>query len=63
MEKKDEFIRVGSTYYKWVEQPLLDGSMVKKYIPWSIEALRQDYGKKFIAVLRSVETNRRIGSF
>ena len=49
MEKKDEFIRVGSTYYKWVEQPLLDGSMVKKYIPWSIEALRQDYGKKFIA--------------
>ena len=49
MDKKDAFIRVGSTYYKWVEQPLLDGSVVKKYIPWTLEALRQDYGKKFIA--------------
>ena len=49
MEKKIEFIRVGGTYYKWVEQPLLDGSTVKKFIPWTLESLRQDYGKKFIA--------------
>ena len=25
MEKKDEFIRVGTTYYKIVDQPLING--------------------------------------
>ena len=49
MEKKDEFIRVGTTYYKIVDQPLINGDTVKRRIPWSIEALRQDYSKNFIA--------------
>ena len=49
MEQNDEFIRVGTTYYKIVDQPLVNGETVKRRIPWSIEALRQDYGKNFIA--------------
>ena len=42
MEQNDEFIRVGTTYYKIVDQPLVNGETVKRRIPWSIEALRQD---------------------
>ena len=45
MEQNDEFIRVGTTYYKIVDQPLVNGDTVKRRIPWNIEALRQDYGK------------------
>ena len=42
---KEEFIRVGTTLYKIVEQPRLNGGYVKKRIAWNNETLRQDYGK------------------
>ena len=45
---KEEFIRVGTTLYKIVEQPRLSGGYVKKRIPWNNETLRQDYGKDYI---------------
>ena len=45
---KEEFIRVGTTLYKIVEQPRLNGGYVKKRIPWNNEPLRQDYGKDYI---------------
>ena len=51
METQDEFIRVGTSYYKTVYQPLMNGDSVKRRIPWSIEALRQDYSKGFIAAI------------
>lgn len=34
---KEEFIRVGTTLYKIVEQPRLNGGYVKKRIPWNNE--------------------------
>ena len=45
---KEEFILVGTTLYKIVEQPGLSGGYVKKRIPWNNETLRQDYGKDYI---------------
>lgn len=45
---KEKFIRVGTTLYKIVEQPRLNGGYVKKRIPWNNETLRQDYGKDYI---------------
>ena len=45
---KEEFIRVGTTLYKLVNQPRLNGGYVKKRIVWSNETLRQDYGKDYI---------------
>ena len=45
---KEVFIRVGTTLYKIVEQPRLNGGYVKKRIPWNNETLRQDYGKDYI---------------
>lgn len=49
--EKEEFIRVGTTLYKLVNQPRLNGGYVKKRIPWSVETLRQDYGKGFMATV------------
>ena len=48
---KEEFIRVGTTLYKLVNQPRLDGGYVKKRIVWNNETLRQDYGKHFLATV------------
>ena len=45
---KEEFIRVGTTLYKIVEQPKLNGGYVRKRIAWNNETLRQDYGKDYI---------------
>lgn len=45
---KEEFIRVGTTLYKVVDQPTITGGKVRKRIPWNMETLRQDYGKEFI---------------
>ena len=48
---KEEFIRVGTTLYKLVNQPRLNGGYVKKRIVWNNEILRQDYGKHFLATV------------
>ena len=48
---KEEFIRVGTTLYKLVNQPRLNGGYVKKRIVWNSETLRQDYGKHFLATV------------
>ena len=44
--EKEEFIRVGTTLYKLVNQPRLNGGYVRKRIVWNNETLRQDYGGK-----------------
>ena len=49
MEKKEEFIRVGTTLYKIVNQSRIDGGYVRKRIAWNSETLRQDYGKDYMA--------------
>ena len=51
---KEEFIRVGTTLYKIVEQPRLNGGYVKKRIPWNNETLRQDYARTTSAVFPSM---------
>ena len=46
---EDHFERIGTTYYKLVRQPNAAGQLVERSIPWTIEAIRQDYGKDFLA--------------
>lgn len=48
--ENEEFIRVGTTLYKLVNQPRLNGGYVKKRIVWNNETLRQDYGKPYFAI-------------
>lgn len=47
--EREEFIRVGTSLYKLVNQPRLNGGYVRKRIPWNAETLRQDSGKGFMA--------------
>ena len=49
--RKEEFIRVGTTLYKLVNQPRLNGGYVRKRIVWNNETLRQDYGKHYLATV------------
>ena len=48
---QEKFIRVGTTLYKIMNQPRINGGFVKKRIVWNNETLRQDYGKDFIATV------------
>lgn len=45
----DRFERIGTTYYKIVRQPNAAGQLIERSIPWTIEAIRQDYSKDFLA--------------
>ena len=49
--ENENFIRVGTTLYKIVNQPHISGGFVKKRIVWNNETLRQDYGKDFLATI------------
>ena len=46
---KEEYIRVGTTLYKVVNQPRINGGHTKKRVVWNNETLRQDYGKNYMA--------------
>lgn len=48
---KEEYIRVGTTLYKVVNQPRINGGHVKKRVVWNNETLRQDYGKDYMATV------------
>ena len=48
-ENGSPYLRVGTTIYKRVRQPLSSGRSIETLIPWNIETLRQDYGKDYIA--------------
>ena len=49
--QKEEFIRVGTTLYKLVDQPRLNGGYVRKRIVWNAETLRQDHGRDYLATV------------
>lgn len=49
LKNENPFVRVGTTLYKIVSQPRLNGGHVKKRIVWNNETLRQDYGKDYLA--------------
>ena len=53
---ENPFVRVGTTLYKIVSQPRLNGGHIKKRIVWNNETLRQDYGLSLIHILRAHET-------
>ena len=42
------YLRVGTTIYKRVQQPLSSGRSIETLLAWNIETLRQDFGKRWI---------------
>lgn len=73
IEMTDEYVRVGTTLYKIVFQPLINGTFAKRRVPLSMGTLHYDHGKDFIAsvpkydgfctVPSHVDYKRNIGSF
>ena len=44
-----DYIRVGTTYYKKIEKPLISKDSISMLIPWNIETLRSDFDKTAIS--------------
>ena len=43
------YLRVGTTIYKQVQQPLSSGRSIETLLAWNVETLRQDFGKDYLA--------------
>ncbi|WBL24006.1 DUF5906 domain-containing protein [Zunongwangia sp. HRR-M8] len=53
--KKQNYIRVGTNYYKLVRLPTISGDFNEILVPWSIETLRNDHGKAFIGKIKKYD--------
>ena len=49
--KEEEYMRVGTTLYKVVNQPCASGGYEKRRVTWNNSTLRQDYGKNYLATV------------
>lgn len=49
--KEKEYMRVGTTLYKVVNQPCASGGYEKRRVIWNNSTLRQDYGKNYLATV------------
>lgn len=49
MSKKIPYIRVGTTYYKIIEKPLISGDTTSVLVRWNRETIISDHGKTFLS--------------
>ena len=49
--KEEEYMRVGTTLYKVVNQPCASGGYEKRRVIWNNSTLRQDYGENYLATV------------
>ena len=45
------YLRVGTTIYKRVQQPLSSGRSIEILLAWNVETLRQDFGSDMFSAL------------
>lgn len=50
-----EYVRVATTYYKYVKFPLASGDEIEKRIPWNRETIVHDHGKEYIASIEKFD--------
>ncbi len=53
--EKMGFVRIGTNYYKMVEKPNTDGSKERKLIAWTVECIKADYGKDYVAKISKLD--------
>lgn len=53
--KDATYIRVGTTYYKLVQVPTIAGQFNEIIVPWTLETIRQDYGRSFIGSIKKFD--------
>lgn len=49
MNKKIPYLRVGTTYYKTIEKPLISGDKISILFRWNRETIISDYGKTYLS--------------
>ena len=49
MKNKIPYIRVGTTYYKIIEKPLISGDTTTVLVRWNRETIISDHGKAFLS--------------
>lgn len=47
----EPYLRIATSFYKRVKKPLVSGDKVETLIPWSVECIKQDHGKGFLATI------------
>lgn len=48
------YIRVRTSYYKKIQKPLLSGDFVESLSPWTLDVIKQDYGRKWIELFEKM---------
>ena len=48
---KDNYLRVGTSYFKKSLYPTLSGDRIEILLPWSPELIRQDHGKNALSLV------------
>lgn len=49
MSKKIPYLRVGTTYYKTIEKPLISGDKISILVRWNRETIISDHGKIYVS--------------
>ena len=49
MNKKTPYLRVGTTYYKTIEKPLISGDKISILVRWNRETIISDCGKNYLS--------------
>ena len=51
MSQKIPYIRVGTTYYKVIEKPLISGDKTSVLVRWNRETIVSDHGKSYVSTV------------
>ena len=51
MSEKIPYLRVGTTYYKIIEKPLISGDKISILVRWNRETIISDYGKTYLSLV------------
>jgi len=51
MSQKIPYIRVGTTYYKVIEKPLISGDKTSVLVRWNRETIISDHGKSYVSTV------------
>ena len=49
METTEQYIRIGTNFYKKVKKPLASGDLMVVLLPWSIDTIKLDHNKSFLS--------------
>lgn len=52
---KENYLRVGTSFFKKSLYPTMSGDRLEILLPWSSETIRQDHGKNFIATIETFD--------